>query len=624
MLKRLVLATLLLLASVEVADAQRGWLFWIRRPQLWSTILSSDRAMNWTYAGIPGGVPTGWSDCTNTACNTAFSTPTTANIDAALAGAPDNTVVRIPAGTHSMTGSINANRSNVILRGAGPTQTTITLNGNNILMGNGSGGQGSAPGSLASTALSTYTKGSTVLTVASSTGMSAGQIVAVLQDNPAYVNPTGNEGNQNATWIAATPAFFGGSSQSLAELVEIVTVDSSTQITISPPGLSLTYTAGLNPKVIRWSTSGVYRYNGVENMTVNASSSNFAVALVFCNYCWIKNVTVTNVARSGYYAFFGYRTELRDGYISGGNAPGGPTQYGIEIDRSTLTKVENNIMFGVTSPFLGESSSGVVVAYNYAHRTPTDNVFPGFATHRSHMWASLFEGNIVYKLQFDNVWGSGSHNTVYRNYLAGTHPNATNYRVPLAIDAYNRYVNVVGNVLSATNSTYLTVYECSDLNEVNNTETYVYDIGGFGGCDNEIPRDTTTRTSLMRWGNWDKVTYAASGSTAGTRWCTGSGTGSSGADAYNTACTASERAEADATFPGLTSPSTTLPASFYLSAKPSWFGSVAWPPTGPDITGGNISNVGGHANKNPAQVCYDATAKDVNGFLTAFDAAACY
>jgi hypothetical protein len=51
---------------------------------------------------------------------------------------------------------------------------------------------------------------------------------------------------------------------------------------------------------------------------------------------------------------------------------------------------------------------------------------------------------------------------------------------------------------------------------------------------------------------------------------------------------------------------------------------VAWPPIGPDVTGGNIANTGGHANKIPAQLCYENTAKNAGGFLTAFDADACY
>jgi hypothetical protein len=50
---------------------------------------------------------------------------------------------------------------------------------------------------------------------------------------------------------------------------------------------------------------------------------------------------------------------------------------------------------------------------------------------------------------------------------------------------------------------------------------------------------------------------------------------------------------------------TALPASFYLSAVPSWWGSLPWPAIGPDVTGG--TGPGGHSSltaSNPAQNCF--------------------
>ena len=66
----------------------------------------------------------------------------------------------------------------------------------------------------------------------------------------------------------------------------------------------------------------------------------------------------------------------------------------------------------------------------------------------------------------------------------------------------------------------------------------------------------------------------------------------------------------------------TLPASLYLAARPSWFGAAAWPPIGPDVTGGNVSDVGGLVHKIPAQLCYENTSK-TNGILN-FNANNCY
>jgi hypothetical protein len=597
--------------------------------QAWSGLLDPARAMDWTYAGIPGGIPTGWSDCTNAACNTAYASPTSANINAALAGAPDNSVVRIPAGTVTLSDCVRANRSNVILRGAGPTQTTININGKGILMGNGSCWQGTWASGLAGTRLRTYTKGSTVLTVDSTTGLSAGQVVALVEGNPSYAVAVGNEPQLYQTWNLSPLSYNGSDSYAMYEFAEIASVDSGTQITISAPGLSKTWTDALTPTVVYWNTSGAYRYNGVENMTINTGGQNFSLSFVFCHYCWVNNVAVTNTARAGIYSSFTYRNEVRHSYISGANTAGSPTNYGIEADRTTLMKIENNIFFGTVAGLLIETSSGLVSAYNYFYKNPAPagsvNVFAATATHRVQVWQSLFEGNVNYRQQFDNVYGGGSHITLFRNRLSGHHPNATNYRVPLSIDAANRYLNVIGNVLGDPTAAWMDTYTCDDLTPVGDAEGAIYDVGGFGGCAFPTPWDTLARTSLMRWGNWDSVTYNASKTNyKGTRWCTGVGTGSAGADAYNTVCTTAETASSDPTFPGLTSPTTTLPSSLYLAAKPSWWGSVAWPPIGPDVTGGNITNAGGHANKIPAQLCYENTTKDASGFLTAFDATVCY
>jgi len=598
--------------------------------QAWSGILAPGRAIDWSYTGIPGGVPSGsWP------CSTTLGTVTTTTINSALGSAPNNTAVCIPAGSYTLSGSVYANRSNVVLRGAGPTQTTITLNGSNILMGNGTGGQGSAPGGLGSTTLSTLTQGSKVLTVGSTTGMSAGQIVAIYEANPSYIFPTGNEGNENATWCPSPSlSFFGCSTRSMAEMVQISSINSSTSITIAPPGLSINYSSGSSPQVFYWSTSGVYSYDGVENMTVDAgttTASNYAVALVFCNFCWIKNVALLNAHRAGFYSFLSYRDEIRDSYLSATNTAGAPTQYGIECDRCEMSKIENNIIFGDTTPIQQESAFGNVVSYNYDLRTPVDNQLIEFETHRSHNYDQLYEGNVLGKLGWDNVWGSASHNTAFRNRLSGHDPNTGNYRSAFQISADQRYLNLAGNVLG--DPTYHTQYVCDNTQQLS-SDTYIYDLGWWYDCPtgSSINYDTVVESSLMRWGNWDAVTYCANGGHAGTacgssgsngvRWCTGSGAG-------NPACTASETGSTDPTFPGLSSPSTTLPASFYLSSQPSWWstpwGTPVWPPIGPDVTCTTncIANTANHAAKIPAELCYENTAQS-SGFLTGFDASACY
>jgi hypothetical protein len=397
-------------------------------------------------------------------------------------------------------------------------------------------------------------------------------------------------------------------------------VNSSTQITIAAPGLSKTYTSGLTPQVFYWSTSGPTSYDGLENMTVNANSNDFDVSMVFCNFCWVKNVAVIHIGRAGIYSLLSYRDEIRDSYVSASNTQGAPTEYGIECDNCTFSKIENNILFGITSPLVRESDYGNVFAYNYTLNTATDNLFPGLDTHRAHSYGGLYEGNVTSNVAWDFGWGSNSHNTLFRTYSRGTDPNKTNYREAVHVSAWGYYTNVVANVLG--DPTVHTAYECSS--SIPSTDKMIYSIGWPNSCGySGTSDDPLSVSSLVRWGNWDAVTWKANGNTNGIRYCTASGAG-------NPACTASETASTDPTFPGLASPSTTFPASFYLSGKPAWFttpwGTPSWPPIGPDVacTTNCIANTANHAAMIPAQLCYANTAKDANGFLTGFDADACY
>ena len=595
-------------------------------PQAWNGILAPSRAVDWSTAGVQGGIPSGsWTQSGSTISSGA----STSTIQTALNACSGNHYVLLGSGSFTLSASLAINTNGCELRGSGPTATTITLNGHNILMGDGSGGQGSTPGGLAVTNLSTLTQGSTVLTVASTSGLSVGQVVMIYQANQAWVNPVGNEGNENAT-MCPTPSlnFFGCSTRSASEMVKITNVNSgASQITIAAPGLSQTYVSGSSPQVFFWSTTGPTSSDGVRNLKVDAgtsTTSDFAIASVFCNNCWVQNVAVVNTHRSGIYAFFSYHTEIRDSYVSASNSPGAPTEYGIEADRASFFKIENNIIFGVTSPVVIEAAYGGVVGYNYTLNTAADNLFPTLDGHLAHTYDVLMEGNSSSNVDWDFVHGSASHNTTFRNFLWGTQTNKVNYRTPFNLDAYQRYNNIVGNVLG--DPTLHTQYVC-DQSHPQGSDNFIYGLGWSNGCFGVSTNyDATTETSIMRWGNWDAVTYCTNGGHAGTacgstgtngvRFCTGSGTG-------NPACTASETANSDPTFPGLASPSTTLPASFYLSAKPSWWGSVPYPAIGPDVTTGTIANTASHAAKIPAQLCYENTAKS-GGFLTAFDAAACY
>jgi hypothetical protein len=213
----------------------------------------------------------------------------------------------------------------------------------------------------------------------------------------------------------------------------------------------------------------------------------------------------------------------------------------------------------------------------------------------------------------------------------------------LLLDAYNRYNNLVGNVLGTAG--YHTLYQ-SDNGGQNQFAIYIIGSGNWATSP-VVPTDPIVATTLLRWGNYDvasnAVRFCASGHTGYASTCASTSEVPSGISVYpNSVPSIGDTAAGQSA----------MPASFYLSAKPSWWGSMPWPSIGPDVSGGNIgqcsggtynkvvalsssqctggtlvAGLAGHANSNPAMACYLNTMggpPDGSGRALAFSAASCY
>src|SRR5207247_10315841 len=93
--------------------------------------------------------------------------------------------------------------------------------------------------------------------------------------------------------------------------------------------------------------------------------------------------------------------------------------------------------------------------------------------------------------------------TAFRNYCIGWEPLKTVQTVPVILYAFNRYMNFVENVLGKPG--YHINYETFTPTSVS-FDTSIYRLG-FGS--NFAPADTLTKTTMMRWGNYDTVNGAA-------------------------------------------------------------------------------------------------------------------
>src|SRR5260370_38016204 len=212
----------------------------------------------------------------------------------------------------------------------------------------------------------------------------------------------------------------------------------------------------------------------------------------------------------------------------------------------------------------------------------------------------LREGNQGTGFIADDVHGTHHFTTVFRNYYTGWQPNCFgipcgNQTIPVQLYAGSRYFNVIGNVLgrSGYHNNYQDVAP-SGTNGV--TAIFVLGWTGNGGlvginpsitgfcidsaCASNVNYDSLTSSTLVRWGNYDVVNNAVR-------------------------FVSSEFPSSLSLYANPVPASQGLPASFYLSGKPAWWNvSIPFPANGPDVTGGNISGVGGFANNIPAQVCF--------------------
>src|SRR5262249_1426034 len=204
----------------------------------------------------------------------------------------------------------------------------------------------------------------------------------------------------------------------------------------------------------------------------------------------------------------------------------------------------------------------------------------------------LYEGNDTSGVDTDHERSHGNNAglyTFFRNRYTGQSTGLQD-RPPVQNSAFNRFNSYIGNVLGAPGQ--FSEYEYST-----NIGTAGGNLYAIGFADGYAPLagyldDPITTSSMLRWGNFDYVTN-------GVRWST-------------------TEIPRDNFVPS----TQTLPASFYLVSKPAWFGSVAFPVIGPDVTGGTDSS--GHAKDNPAKSCYLNVMKgpsDGTGGLLTFNAA---
>lgn len=538
--------------------------------------IPSNRETDWTFTGVPGGIPN-----RTTICATFSPGATAAQINAAI-GSCNNGVVFLNAGTYtaaSLGGRINVTTSNVTLRGAGADKTILTGtvqfllgNGNNNTLGTAITGGG--------------TQGSNTITVSSTANLSSGTMIEVDRaDDPALVvGPQGGNG-RNVTQV------------------NMITAVNGNVLTLRNPW---DYDFSTGSPQVKWYFSPITQLSGVEDLKIDhqyAQASGFNFDIQYCDSCWVKGVESAHAYGYHFIAPGGtLNLELRNNFVHDGTT--GPDNSGFNMygdyryGAHSSAKIENNI-FNNDFPAIeiNNSTSGNFIGYNYVYGSNGGG--SGSVTwtldddHAPFNIMNLYEGNIAEMAGADAYFGGSGYATWNRNYLRGFNPNFNAKGDALWLDRLNYFENVVGNVLGSTSQVPTAYSGC------NSPAIYRLGYPNLGNCD-LTPFDGFTPpggypdpkviSTLLRWGNYDYFNNA-------TQW---------------------NCAEIPS---GIGCPSSqTVPASYYYASTPSWWPlNIPFPPIGPDVISGN-GDASGHVNKIPAQVCWES-GLNTGG---AFNEANCY
>jgi len=189
----------------------------------------------------------------------------------------------------------------------------------------------------------------------------------------------------------------------LMQIVEVTAIDGD-QVTIDTP-LYITHLASLAPQAFFWD-GGNLKYAGIENLAIDAQFTDASISMTFCTDCWVKGVQVEHVARGAVSLFYDSHVEVRDSYFHLAEATA-PTNYGIEVDDTSASLFENNILDALAAGIIVSwSSNGNVIAYNYSINDSPGSLVLGqtLSNHSVHAFMNLWEGNTVPKYVSDAIW----------------------------------------------------------------------------------------------------------------------------------------------------------------------------------------------------------------------------
>jgi hypothetical protein len=575
---------------------------------------------NWGTAGMAayGGIPTRSTVCATIEASS-YSNGTveaSAGINAAIATCPEGQVVQLSPGSFLTNSHVLVDRP-VTLRGAGMGVTTLVKT------------NGATPGTYIPVDPSEYrqnvivggtrwphtvndgarnlttdaVQGSTSLSVDSAAGLAAGQFVEVAEDQFTTAswqplpkttdgpNPYQIWAGDRISWSRHLPArqyvddfeagpvnltnsalvwFNRGNGYVYGEVKEIAAIDGNT-ITFTSPFID-TYRLDHRAQVALFD-SPVPVNAGVEDLTLVGGSTG-GLSFLHAARSWAKNVEVDRWLGHGIEIEASFRIEVTGSYVHDAvwPAPGGGG-YAIALsNNASEALVTNSITINTNKNIVANGAgAGSVISYNYFDdsRILGNDDWQEVGANGSHFAGShhmLFEGNEATNFDNDFTHGSSYSHTVLRNHFSGfrrTTPATQNLRtIGLSYGATN--FSFVGNLLGLPGRMDGWTYEAGPgvVGQTRNIWQLGYEPSFWSQ-----EADPKVLATVIREGNFDYLTSSVG-------WSNGA---------------------------------LAIPDSYYLSAKPTFFGSCRWPWVDP-----TAATAGAQQSVLPAKARYDAnTPRDV-------------
>jgi len=356
-------------------------------------------------------------------------------ISAAISAAQTNGVVYIPEGLYLTFDGVGLNfKSNVTVRGAGMNLTKVKLLVNTssaLAMGRADDYLWNTPNTPVTANVS---RGDTILPCTDTTSIAVGDLVKISVDN--VYDPDG-----------IITMSVSGFLRVRYQIGMVKAVVANTHVELET-GLHFNAPLSLNPRLSRASSSRVCRFNGIEDIhfDLQGLSQGFACEFIQSYACWLYRVRVSDVSNRHLRLAYSVQPEVRECELlrrTGDGSNGAGIITGDLYD----ALVEDNIIASVSSHIqVNSSSSGNVFAYNFMWDSTLTGVV-GPSLKPSHSFCNshnLYEGNVTVSINNDGYFGSGSEDTIFRNWCYGLIP-ATRYATTLGSNPKTGFPGVILN-----------------------------------------------------------------------------------------------------------------------------------------------------------------------------------